>query len=381
MIRKILWFWLIVGTLIMGVVVAHGQVIYREGPFGGQRFQMGPQGVAGGCYVGPGGRMICGPNASSSPTTGRVPQTAPRGARTPSPVVVKIESTRAGTTKHGSGALVDTRGGVGLVVSCAHILAAGYTPTVIFSDGQRATARVLATDAMHDCSLLVVPCGRRPVLRRATAPPASGRASWEGWGRSGYGARGGAVLGVRGDSILVQGQVEDGQSGAPILDSRGWMIGVVAETGHAEGSPWETAGPHIGWIKQFIAAHWPPPVVGTGLAAEPTQPEEGPGSAGTDSAEPGQCADLAALRAEIATLRKAVEALALREPVPGPAGPPGKDGKVGPQGPPGPPGPLQPIPMPSWYLRTVHPETGEERITEIQPGDTVTLRLFEFPQK
>ena len=41
-----------------------------------------------------------------------------------------------------------------------------------------------------------------------------------------------------------------------------WVLGAVCpETGHAEGSPWETAGPHIGWIKQFIAAHWPPPVV------------------------------------------------------------------------------------------------------------------------
>ena len=179
MIRKLLWAWLIVGTLLMvaGIRagIAHGQVTYREGPFGGQRFQMGPQGVAGGCYVGPGGKMICGPNGcgSSSPTTGQVPaRTAPRGAGMPSPVVVAAPARWAavcvvtcddggGTRSLGSGVLVGVHptDDVAAVLTCWHTFRDQKGEIHVFIGGGKYAATLKAKDPDQDIALLWI---RRP---------------------------------------------------------------------------------------------------------------------------------------------------------------------------------------------------------------------------
>lgn len=429
MMRKLLWAWLVLGTALMIAGVAAGQqVIYRQGPLGGQRYYS--SGIGGQVQIqGPWQRSIsqggqcqsgqCQGGACTAPGAAGTPSWQPSrpslpympppslpppqatgsegisqaqggaGARTPSPVVVKIESKRGDTTKHGTGALVQIRGSLGLIATCAHILQAGYEPVVVFSDGDRAAAAILATDALHDCALLVVTLtGDRKVFRMAASPPSSGAVYWDGYGSGRYASSGGTVIGVDGDFLKLRGRPREGDSGSPIYTADGAMVALLTEGSQVPGQPWESTGPHIGWIRAFIAAHWPP-ANGAGLAASP-ESLQAPAASGTmpsvlspavaQTPAAAGSSDLAGLRAEIAELRQAVQALALVPLKSGPIGPPGpagKDGQDGRSGPPGPPGPMaQSRP---WYFRTVNPLTGEENVTEINPGDTVTIKTYPYP--
>jgi hypothetical protein len=436
MVRKLLWAWLAIGTLLMAAGIAAGQqVIYRQGPLGGQRYYSngvsGPVNIqgfwgrsisagnpcAGGSCPGgscpaPGGNPAWQqpppmrpprlPLPPAVPGSGAITQ-APGGAeaRTPSPVIVKIESSRGDVTKHGSGSLVATHRRYGLVLTCAHILQAGYEPFVVFADGDRAKAAILATDALHDCALLVVSLAiDRRVFRLADAPPQSGPVYWEGWGGGVYAQTSGRVLAIDGDFLKIAGRPRDGDSGAPIYTAGGAMAGLLTEASQVEGQPWESAGPHVTWIRGFIASHWPPAEGAQQPNQEPNQDPPGGPAVSTPSppaisppaaAQPDPAAAgllIAQLRAEIAELHKAVAAIPAgpagaagkdgQDGRPGPAGAAGKDGQDGRPGPPGPPGPAaQARP---WFLRTVNPSTGEEQVTEINPGDTVTLKLYEYPK-
>lgn len=326
--------------MLCAASVVHGQVIYREGPFGGQRFYVGSQGVAGGCYVGPGGQMVCGPNGcpggpGGAQTIVQPPQVpaagqAPRvGAAAPSPVVVRIASRRGDTTKWGSGALVDWRDGTALVLTCAHILQAGFEPSVIFGDRSQLPVQVLAADALHDCALLTVRVGKCRVIPLADSPPQAGSVYWAGWGQGVYGQTGGPVLGIDGDWLYVRGEPRNGDSGGPIYSAQGQLVAILNKGSQTDNEPWESSGPHVAWIRGFIALHWDktssdgvftPPIDEAPLPLPAGKPRENP--------DLGQ----RELIAEVAALRKAVAALTLKA---GPPGPPGPDGPAGPPGCPG----------------------------------------------
>jgi len=301
-------------------------------------------------------------------------------------VVVKIESKRGDTTKHGTGVIYDWRAGRGLILTCAHILQAGYASSVIFSDGTRLPAEVLVADALHDAALLVVIGGKRLAIKHADATPTGGSVYWEGYGGEGYATSPGQVLAIDGDFLRIQGVPREGDSGAPIYTSQGALVAIMNDGDRLPGEPWQVSGPHIVWLKAWIAQHWPPPAFRAGLANQATTPAEQPGAVAPPTAQPPAApgsVDLAGVQAEIAELRKAVQSLALTPGVPGtpgPAGPAGPQGKEGPPGPTGPQGPVAVAGFKPWYLRTVNPSTGEESVTEINPGDTVTLKLFEYPK-
>lgn len=373
--RPLLWIWLVLGMVLMVVLTILGGAARGQGflDTGGWRVGAGI-GIGGDCYRG-GCVGGCCPLPTAPPPLRRdtVPQARAR-PQSASPVVVKIVSTRRPIQKHGSGSMVGWRDGRGLVLTVAHILQAGYTPAIRFSDGAELPATIVAADALHDCALLEVRVPVRTCIRMAAGPPQSGAVSWAGYGGNGYAGSGGRVLGVDGDFLKIDGEAREGDSGAPIWGVDGGLVAILSDGMQVPGEPWVVSGPHVGWIRQFIAAHWPadpgplplpgpepPPLPLPNHNADPS-PLPGPAAPPLVMVGPG-VSELADLRAEVAALRKAIEALSL---TPGPPGPRGAPGVV-------------PVQAP-WYLRTVNPATGEERITEIFPGDTVTLKLFEYPK-
>lgn len=418
----ICWAWLVIGTLLM-LADAHGQqVIYRQGPLGGQRYYS--SGVGGPVQIqGPWQRSICqGGQCASGQCSGGVctapgqppwqpvrptmPPMAPpslppatgsgtipqaqggAGARTPSPVVVRIDSRRGDTILSGTGSVADIRHGLALVLTCSHILKAGYEPVVTFSDGDRAKAQILATDATHDAALLVVTAGkhRQMITMASTTPGASIAVYWEGYASGRYAGGHGRVLAIDGDFLSAAGQPQEGQSGGPIYTADGALVAILTEGSQAPGEPWQVAGPHVLWIKQFVAAHWPIkqssdlPVVSTPLPPATSPPGAVPEQAAPGSPASATAADLAAIRDELAGIKQVVEAMAMVPPKPGPTGPqgppgpPGKDGqdgKPGPAGPAGPPGSNATVGP--WYLKGVDPKTGRMVEIPIMPGDKVHL--------
>jgi len=334
---------------------AAGQVIYREGPLGGQRFYAGPQGVAGGCYVGPGGQMVCGPggcgpqggaqtvpapawqparpfappSAAPIPPSGQgmIPQTQGRvRAGTPSPVVVRVESRRGPVTIKGTGTLVAWRAGRGLVLTVAHVLKAGYRVVVRLADGREIDGRVVAADAQHDAALVEIDVPKVQVIHQADAVPQGGAASWAGYGQDAWAVTAGQVAGTDGDFLVVQGKGREGDSGSPIYTPQGAMIGMLSESSQGPGEPWRSEGPRIEWISGFVALHWDK----TEQAADPPpQTQQQQVSQPLPNGEPRVDEDHGQrqLLAEVAALRKAIAALELKAGPPGPVGPPGPPGK------------------------------------------------------
>ena len=391
---RVLWAWLIIGTLLMIVAVAAGQV-RGEGVLDTSGWRLGVNagvGIGGGCSSGACRTGACPPPMSqpqrwaqpNQAAPPRAPRPQPRAqARTPCPAIVQIHSKRGDTTKKGTGAVVDWRDGRALILTCAHILRGGFEPFVIFSDGSSLPARIVVADALHDCALLEVQTPSIRCMRLAAAPPSSGQVSWEGYGGGSYRGSNGRVIGIDGDFLKIPGQGRDGDSGAPVWGLDGGLVAILNDGSQVADEPWQVAGPHIGWIRGLIDQYWKsPPVYGTGQGqAENTSPIPVPGTAQTEPGggdqlplipvpDPwpaaGPCTGLAEIRVELAELRKASVDLAKLPGIPGPPGP---------QGPPG----ATPLIKP-WYLRTVDARPGEVRITELTPGDTITLKLYDFPK-
>ena len=419
MIRKLLIAWLVIGTLLMAAGIAAGQVIYQRGPIlpWSQRAYIGSQGVPGGCQIGPGARMICSPGACTAPgqsswqpsrpggprtvqpilppTTGRARTGAAQGgatARTPSPVVVP-DRWRAvcrvmceeggGVRSWGSGVLtgIHQTDDLAAVLTCAHTLRDQRGAVIVyFPDGSGYQATVRAQAPEQDLALLWIKKPRNAVtpIPLAKHDPKPGDALFS----MGYqGAKTWQSHIARFTKLYPAGWYGfatgggSGFSGGPVIDADSCVAGI--RWGQDASSEAMASPPSL--IRRLFAPDWlfetelSRPSAASDAKPPATLP---PGAADSTPAAPGSCAvaaDLADLKAQMAEIREALASLA---PIPGPPGKDGADGKPGPVGPPGPVAAAKP-----WYLRTVHPETGEEKIVEIWPGDTVTLRLFEFPRK
>lgn len=136
-------------------------------------------------------------------------------------------------------------GAGGWLVTCAHVVGEQKTATVTL-DGKRGPADVVAADAKADLALLrlrePLPPGT-PVLRfrAAEAPPKLGEdVATLGFplsrilGNSVRMTRGllSATTGLRDDAkqVQVSAQIQPGNSGGPLLDAKGNVVGVVAST-------------------------------------------------------------------------------------------------------------------------------------------------------
>ncbi|WP_197525528.1 S1 family peptidase [Pseudobythopirellula maris] len=206
---------------------------------------------------------LMGSNARSQCVGGWCP-VAPRPSRppvenaTPAPAnVVRIVHETGEGRSLGSGALVAHQGGAGYVLTCAHLFDDGPGRTSVESAAiGRLAAVVVARDRAHDLALLrtsetratpfvvnhgsqggvLTACGYGPTGRYACVRgPVVGQATPAG---AGY------------PSLLLRGAVRQGDSGGPVLDAAGRLVGVV--WGERSGATYFTTGEPIKRLMQRV---------------------------------------------------------------------------------------------------------------------------------
>lgn len=195
---------------------------------------------------------ILGPIASRPANFGGVADTGAWAA------VARISNElRGGVTSFGTGTLIAKDERCGWVLTCAHLFRDGVgRVTVSFADGAYA-ARLLAWDRPADLAVLEIaaPAANPPPIREDV--PAVGEAvTFCGFGSTGrLQVKPGRVLGyVRTaglpgrETLQVSGGADNGDSGGPIFDAGGRLVGVLWGT---DGT--RTVGSYCGRVRAFLA--------------------------------------------------------------------------------------------------------------------------------
>jgi hypothetical protein len=197
--------------------------------------------------------LLC---ASTAALGGAVPP-APTGQNIHPAVVRVIVTDRDGTT-FGSGSLVAASGGVGLVLTNWHVVRDVAGPiTVLFPDGSGSLATVLRIDRDWDLAALAI---RRPNVQPiplAMQPPRPGETlTIAGYGKGWYRAASGSCTqylspggNLPNEMVELAASAREGDSGGPILNSRGELAGVLFGTGMGR-----TMGSYCGRVRWFVAS-------------------------------------------------------------------------------------------------------------------------------
>ena len=270
----------------------------------------------------------------------------------PSRAVVQVLSTRGDVTKHGTGSIVSIQGGVATVLSCAHVLAAGYSPSIVYANGHAMPATVVSVDAMRDTSVLQATSIASALLMPIADPPAIGATvSWCGYSKRGYVAGTARVLGYDGEALVITGQCPQGTSGGPVYTPRG-VVGTIAECTKPADQPWHTHGASSIVLRRILRLALPPYPNLPGIIVPKSPPNDI-----ANLPLPDPCEPVVGENTTVPTVPLITESIALRldkieamlaeisnnpQPSPpGPAGPtgaPGQEGKAGAVGPMGPKG-------------------------------------------
>ena|GEM_PF-5838327 len=384
--KRILLAWLVIGTLLMAVGIARGQC--------------GPGGCPTGMYP-TGGQswMPSRPQGGGAITVGVPPGTiqepnAPEADAATEAVVKMRAWLPNGQHELFTGTVIrrDKVARRAYIVTCWHFLR--DRPTFIAAEigGKRYQCTVVKSSETWDlCILRLTDPGVMPAKIARQRVVIGQRLVCGGFGpgrRVFRWVRGIARAILRPNTFHqhvglyeISGTVRDGDSGGPIIDdSTKQIVGVISAAD--ESGTYGTCGDNFFvFVEQALpatAATTPPDEPGAGVA--PTPPAAGPSqpAAGDLTALAARIEALestAATKADFEALRKTILAV-VKTP-----GPPGKDGRPGLPGPAGKDGQDgKDADTRPWYLRTINPATGEENVTEIFPGDTVTLKLFEYPK-
>jgi hypothetical protein len=167
-----------------------------------------------------------------------------------------IVDDRGPSVSYGSGTLVGVDQTLGLVVTNWHVVCDAAGPImVVFPDGFRSTATVLATDRNWDLAALAI---RRPPVEPialATEIPRRGDPlTIAGYGPGSYKASTGRCtqyvspgFGLPFEMVELDTPARQGDSGGPMLNRRGELAGVLFGTGFGR-----TAGSHCGRVRRFL---------------------------------------------------------------------------------------------------------------------------------
>lgn len=177
------------------------------------------------------GPLGCSPGGSREiPATGNPPIIS---SRAPAAACrISVQSPR--TVGYGSGVLVAAKGGRGYVATCNHVIPADpQAARVLFPQAGEFAARVLAADRANDLALLEIASpGLRPITVGSATP--SSRLTAGGFGGDGrFRAVTGAVLGyarpagATAASVRIAGAVRPGDSGGPVTNAAGELVGIV----------------------------------------------------------------------------------------------------------------------------------------------------------
>jgi hypothetical protein len=176
----------------------------------------------------------------------------------PHPAVVRVVAPERGAVSYGSGSLVAVDQTSGLVLTNWHVVRDATAPIVVyFPDGFRSGAQVLRVDRDWDLAALAIRRPNVPPIALANqAPQYDDLLTIIGYGGGSYrAATGRCTQYVSPGGSLPEEMVElsaaarEGDSGGPILNSRGELAGVLFGTAFGR-----TTGSYCGRVRWFMTS-------------------------------------------------------------------------------------------------------------------------------
>lgn len=178
-------------------------------------------------------------------------------AAAPHPSVARIVVQEQGAVAYGSGTLIDKRDEYGLVVTNWHVVcdAVGKIE-VVFASGFRSQARAIKLDEDWDLAALVIWRPPAECMPMASRPPKPGDPlTICGYGQGQYREATGRCtdfyapeVGLPHELVELSVEARQGDSGGPILNSRGEMAGVLFGAGQGT-----TLGSFAPRVESFLA--------------------------------------------------------------------------------------------------------------------------------
>lgn len=275
---------------------------------------------------------------------------------------VRIGVHEQNATNYGSGTVVAVHEGEGLVLTCAHMwrdvgFRASAPITVQFAAGTTPRkGRLAGIDRYYDCAAVLVACADdQQVIPASTSPPALGSAVYlAGYGSGRYRLAAGRAQQFVGTlspyqtppvHLVISTAARQGDSGGPMISSTGELVAITwGSDGSTATGLWASAAGER--LQQQLARNCPWYCPG-GRCPAPRRisPRPNVSPAPIVQAAPPvrqiPPSVNASTLADLADLKRRVQALEAKAPVPGPPGPqgpPGRDGCDGQTGPPGPQG-------------------------------------------
>lgn len=161
----------------------------------------------------------------------------------PPDFTVRVFAVNDTGTKMGSGFLVSNR----LVLTNHHVIRDGGDITVLFTDWETVTGKVIRSNKKWDLALIEIPVQVRGIVTLGKTPAFFDVVSVHGFG-VGIPAASFGVVYYNKDYIKVTGlKPRRGDSGSPLLNDKGEVVGILF--GQQYGN---TLGTGIGKIKWFL---------------------------------------------------------------------------------------------------------------------------------
>lgn len=176
--------------------------------------------------------------------------------QTPHPAVVRVIAPEGVAMSLGSGTLIDKNEEHGLVVTNWHVVRDAKGPVeVVFPGGFRSTAKIIRMDRDWDlAALLITKPPVEPVPLSTVAPKPGDDLGIAGYGSGKYKMQSGRCTQYLSpgsnkpfEMIEISVAARQGDSGGPILNSRGELAGVLFGAGHGT-----TSGSYGGRVHQFL---------------------------------------------------------------------------------------------------------------------------------
>jgi len=247
----------------------------------------------------------------------------------PRPYVCRIRNQIGRAAALGTGTLVCVGSDYGAVITCAHLFSEGCGRlTVGFPNGKTFAGKLSARDRSGELAVVkITPRPDIPIARIATDHPVQGdRLTFAGYGPDGrYREVTGTLNGYRStaggkhQTLEIQGYARQGDSGGPVFNAQGELVGVLWGT---DGRT--TVGSYNGRICDFTLNDrylfpWNADLAndkdarrhGGGYKTEPSAPPTTPGSPITEEIKlklESLAADVQSLRTNVAALEKVADA-------------------------------------------------------------------------
>jgi hypothetical protein len=175
----------------------------------------------------------------------------------PHPAVVRVVAPERDGVSYGSGSLVAVDQTSGLVLTNWHVVNSATAPIVVyFPDGFRSRAYVLRMDRDWDLAALAIRRPKaQPITLASQTPQFGDSLTIIGYGGGSYRAATGRCTqyvspggNLPSEMVELSAPAREGDSGGPILNSRGELAGVLFGTGFGR-----TTGSYCGRVREFLA--------------------------------------------------------------------------------------------------------------------------------